>query len=302
MLKYMTPEQLWPKDFEFRVNQPGKIAWPEMWQYRSAGSAWDKLGRIEQFCDPESPEDLVRAMGIAHGEYWQARIERERRGVPNGAPDGNRRCWGNLVWRLNDSWPITYMSAIDYYLEPKIAYYYLKRAYNPVLVSFEKTEDKIYVWVVNDSSQPVSGTLKLRKMNFRGKILGELSTFVHLNPGESRRCLDETPLGSIVLRRELLVVNFNKNIITLLLDGERYLHLPEATLKVEKTNKGIEISSDMFARQVTLEIPGSNGVFFEDNYFDLIPGQKQAVQIHGCRAGQKVRVKALNSEKIELKL
>ena len=25
----------------------------------------------------------------------------------------NRRCWGNLVWRLNDSWPMIYGSTTD---------------------------------------------------------------------------------------------------------------------------------------------------------------------------------------------
>jgi beta-galactosidase/beta-glucuronidase len=80
---------------------------------------------------------------MAHGEYLRDRVERERRGMPDGAPDGNRRCWGNIAWRLNDSWPMIYSSVIDYYLEPKIAYYFLRRAYKPMLVSFEKTQDQI---------------------------------------------------------------------------------------------------------------------------------------------------------------
>ena len=105
----------------------------------------------------------MRVLGTAHGEYLRERVERERRGVPDGASDGNRRCWGNMVWRLNDSWPIIYWSVVDYYLEPKIPFYFLRRAYEPVLVCFEPTPDRIAVWVVNDSAGEVEGKLKVSR-------------------------------------------------------------------------------------------------------------------------------------------
>ena len=75
MKRFLSEEELWPDGFQFTVDKPGKIAWPEMWQYRSAGSAWQKLGKIEDFCDPQSAADLVRITGIAHGEYLQKRVE-----------------------------------------------------------------------------------------------------------------------------------------------------------------------------------------------------------------------------------
>ena len=84
------------------------------------------------YCDPKSAAELIRVLGTAHGDYLRDRVERQRRGVSDGSPvplgaASNRRCWGNMVWRLNDSWPIIYWSIIDYYLEPKIPYYYLRR-------------------------------------------------------------------------------------------------------------------------------------------------------------------------------
>ena len=78
-----------------------------------------------------------------------------------------RRCWGNMIWRLNNSWPIIYYAVVDYYLEPKIAYSFIKRAYAPVLVSFERTPDAIHVWVTNDSPQEVSRRAHLAAPPFR---------------------------------------------------------------------------------------------------------------------------------------
>ena len=300
MKRFLSEEELWPDGFTFTVDKPGKIAWPEMWQYRSAGSAWQKLGHIEDFCDPQSATDLARITGIAHGEYLQERIERQRRGVPDGEPDGKRRCWGNQVWRLNDAWPIIYMSLIDYYLEPKIPYYYTRRAYNPVLVTFERTADRICTWIVNDSPKAVEGTLILKRMNFYGEVLGELSEEVRINQGESRRILDAAPLRTIVFNKEFLVAEFNGHIQTLLLNGERFLQLPDADLSVTATNGGIEISTDKYARQVTLENLEGGGDIFEDNYFDLVPGQTKKVEIKPVNTLQKILIRSLNAPSVEI--
>ena len=147
------------------------------------------MGSLERFCDPKTPEELIRVLGTAHGEYLRERVERQRRGVPNGQPDGNRRCWGNMVWRLNDSWPIIYWSVIDYYLEPKIPFYYLRRSYDPILVTFERTADEIFVWVVNDSPDSVEGTLTVNRRSFKGDSRGKLEARVEVAPGEAKRCL-----------------------------------------------------------------------------------------------------------------
>ena len=300
MRQYLTEDEIWPGGHDPAVRIPGKPAWPDMWQYRSVGGSWDKIGPIEEFCDPATAEDLVRVLGAAHGEYLQRRVERHRRGAPDGAPDGVRRCWGNTIWRLNDAWPIAYWSAIDYYLEPKIAYYFLRRAYAPVLVSFERAADRIAVWIVNDSPDPVSGCLILRHMKFDGTVRNAMSADVELRPAESKRVLDATDFGPIRLRDEYLHANFGDQDVSHLLTGERYLHLPQASLSVRCTGGKVEITADKFARQVTLEIPGVTGAVFEDNCFDMVPGQKRAVEILNPAGGAEVCIRAVNTPPVVL--
>ena len=303
MRRFLDEGELWPEGFDPRIRTPGQPAWPEMWQVRSVDGSWNKVGPIERFCDPASAEDLVRVLGTAHGEYLQQRIERHRRGVPDGAPDGVRRNWGTTIWRLNDTWPILYWSAIDYYLEPKIPYYFLRRAYAPVLVCFERTADRIAAWVVNDSPVPVSGTLRVRRMRFDGTVLGEVSgEIAALRPGGARRCVDTTDLGPIKLRDEFLWAGLNDIETTLLLTGERYLHLPAATLNAHAVEGRIEVSTDVYARQVTLEVPGATGAVFEDNFFDVTPRQTRIVSVIERAGGQQVRVSALNAAPVHVDL
>lgn len=302
MRRFMSEEELWPAGHNPAIRQPGQPAWPSMWGYRSADGAWEKVAALEEFCEPSSAEELVRVLGTAHGEYLQRSVERFRRGVPNGAPAGPRRCWGNMIWRLNDPWPISYWSAIDYYLEPKIAYYFLRRTYAPVLVCFEQTPDRIAVWIVNDSPQPATGMLRVARLRFDGALRGELQADVALAPGEARRCLDTVELGPISLREEFLLATFADQYATHLLKGERYLRLPQARLQAEMISGGISISTDAFARQVALEMENVSGAVFADNFFDLPPGQTRTIALLDSAGGKRLRIGALNASQVAIEL
>ena len=82
---------------------------------------------------------------------------------------------------------------------------------------------------------------------------------------------------------------------TYLLTGDRYLHLPPATLYVSATGPSIVISTEVFARQVTLEIEGASGAVFMDNHFDMTPGETRTVPVLDTAYGSHVRVSALNA-------
>jgi len=301
MRRFLSEEDLWPKGFDPAIRKPGQPAWPPAWTYHSTGiGTWDRIGAVQEYCDPASAEDLIRVIGMAHGEYLRDRVERERRGVPDGAPDGNRRCWGNIVWRLNDAWPMIYSSVIDYYLEPKIAYYFLRRAYEPVLVSFEETQDRICVWVINDSPEPVAGTLVVQRLGFDGKMLGKLQVDMAIDPGQSKRCATTTELGEISLRTQFLQASFAGREASLVLIGERYLHLPKAKLPAKIIENEIVITSDVFAKCVSLEMEDTVGAVFEDNFFDVRPGQTRAVRVIDPAGGHTIIVKALNADPVHL--
>lgn len=300
MRLFLSEEELWPAGYDPAIRTPGKPAWPDMWQYRSVNGSWDKVGPVEEFCDPASAEDLIRILGTAHGEYLQRRVERHRRGVPDGSPASARRCWGNTIWRLNDSWPIIYWSAVDYYLEPKIPFYFLRRAYAPILVCFERTPDRIAVWVVNDSPDPVAGQLRVRRLRFDGKSRGELTAEVGVKPGQAERCLETTDFGPISLRNEFLHASFADRDVTYLLIGERYLHLPQAQLFVHIVNGKIQISTDVFARQIALEMNGVTGAVFEDNFFDMAPGQTRSIAVLDSAGGSRVNIRALNAKQVHM--
>ena len=302
MRRFLSEDEIWPSDHAATIGRPGQPSWPPMWGYRAADGAWEKIGPIEAYCEPTSARELIRVLGTAHGEYLFDRVARERRGLPDGAGPGERRCWGNMIWRLNDAWPTIYWSVVDYYTEPKIPYYFLRRAYAPLLLSFERTPDDLCVWLTNDSADTYQGELIVERCNWRGQVIQRTNATARSAPGQSTRFLDTTPLGPISLRHEFLLARCGNLQETCLLIGERYLDLPKAGLQARIESGQIEVSTEYYARQVSLEIADVTGAVFEDNYFDLVPGQSRRIAIHDTAEGRYLIVRCVNDEPIGLRL
>ena len=49
--------------------------------------------------------------------------------------------------------------------------------------------------MVNDSAQPVAGTLTVSRRTFGGNTRGTLTAEVSLEPGQAKRCLSTTDFG-----------------------------------------------------------------------------------------------------------
>ena len=87
---------------------------------------------------------------------------------------------------------------------------------------------------------------------------------------------------------------------THLLTAERYLHLPQAPLTARVVKGHIEIATDTFARQVTLEFDGVTGAVFADNFFDMVPGRKRTIAVPKAAGGSMLTVRALNADPVRL--
>jgi beta-mannosidase len=296
MKRFIPEEELWPKGIDFSIDKPGKVAWPDGWQKHTAASGWEKTGNIQDYCDIKSAADACRVFGTAHGEYLRNRYEEQRRGTPDGNPDGKRRSWGALIWRLNDTWPIIYMSVVDYFLEPKIPYYFLKRACEPVLVTFEQTPEEICTWVVNDSAKPLNDSLFVELWTFDGKMKKRIARKVNLPSGESNRIVDLTnEFHEIWKREEFLVARLGNQVVSHLLWPERGLKLKDGDISATVSGDEIVLSSQVFIKDVELYLKETSGAIFSDNFFNLIPGESKRIKIIDRQGGKSLEIKGVNS-------
>ncbi len=303
MRRFIPDGKFWPEGFRYIIDKPGRIAWPDSWKKHTTGSSWEKMGRTQDFCDIQTAEDACRVFGTAHGHYLRDVYERLRRGVPDGQPDGNRRSWGAAIWRLNDTWPMIYMSVVDYYNEPKIPYYYLKRSCEPVLVSFEQTPDKVCVWVVNDTAQPLKEMLTVELWTFDGKMKQRITQPVTLAATESKRVVDlTTAFYEIRKRDEFIVARLGEQVVSHLLWAEKFLKLPEGAIQVRREKDTLILSAKVFIKDVALNMPSVAGAVFSDNYFNLIPGEEKRVKLIAHVGGKSLQIQGVNSSMVTLDL
>ena len=289
--RFFAPEDLWPENYSPVWIHGCERPWPDAWRKYTTGASEKKTGPIEQLFDATDAASLVYRLGAASSIYYQDTIERQRRGRSPDDPTGRRRCGGYLVWKYNDSWPQFYSGKVDYFLEPYQSYYAIKRAYAPVLLSFE-VGAYIWLWVVNDTRAPIEGEATIRLFHLdKNETVKEISRKVSVAPDQSVVVarLDQAGIGTF--RREHILYACLRDSAgrvlaraSALADIERRLRFPNARLDIRLVDGALAIRTDEFARAVSLEGDADGDAFgwmFEDNWFDLVPGEEKIVRVLG---------------------
>jgi hypothetical protein len=303
--RFMKPEDIWPPDYSPIYKHGDILPFPETWMKYTTTVSWRKTGPVQNYFDPTDAASLVYRLGMAEAEYYRDIIERQRRGRPAWDTSGKRRCGGYMVWKYNDSWPQVYSAKVDYFLEPYHAYYTLKRAYQPVMLSFDMGP-YIYLWAVNDTRDTIEGKLTLHLLHMdRNEVMKQITKSIRVLPGESNVVVDlyREGIGSFRLEHVLfarLAGPDGKTIAVThaLPDIERRYTFPDAKLSAKLVDGALEITTDKFAKSVTLTGNAGGdefGWFFEDNYFDLVPGEVKTIRILGGHASGRISLKACYS-------
>ncbi len=304
--KFMAKEDIWPSTYTGFQTPENPLPFPETWMKYTAGESEKKTGPIEQFYDATNIEQLIYRLGMAEGLYYQDVIERQRRGRPATDTTDNRLCGGYLVWKFNDSWPQVYSAKVDYFLEPYHCYYTLKRAFEPVMLSFE-VGSCIWLWAVNDSREMVKGKVTIELFHLdKNKIRKTIDREVEVLPGKSLVVvqLDEAGIGSFrrehILHASLKDASGTKIAETFALGNiERNVTFPDAKIAISLRNGNLVLKSDQYAHAVTLE--GNNngdksGFLFSDNYFEMLPNEEKVVEILGDKLNGNITAKAWYSK------
>lgn len=194
---------------------------------------------------------------------------------------------GILYWMLNDCWPAANgWSIIDYYVQPKPAFYTFKRCAKPVVASIYEKSGSLMVNIGNDSLSASSGEGKLYLYNFKtDKNLCEYSFEFSV---ESNSCSDvfETEYATLADKMgkdEILIcdIKSDKGTDRAFFIKNRFsdLDIVYSDFEVtEKTDNHITVRANEFSPYTIIDIPN-----LEDNCFML-------------KKGEEVKIALVNSE------
>lgn len=185
-------------------------------------------------------------------------------------------CMGSLYWQLNDCWPVTSWSTLDYYGNWKAAHYQVKESFAPILLAVTEIEDVFSIIGSNDNLNAISGTLAVKLIDFSGKELWSATKECALDVEKNTTCMQisNADLPKFKKEKTVLILEFNNNqkkAVThhyFVKPKELQLEKPTIELKIIGETL-IELKTNTLAKNVYLQ---ANDAFFEENYFDLIPG------------------------------
>jgi beta-mannosidase len=194
------------------------------------------------------------------------------------------RVMGSLYWQLNDCWPVASWASIDYFGRWKALHYYARRFYNDVLVSPDRDNGTVAVYVVSDRTLPLQAHLRGRLVDFTGRTLWARDQDVTVPPLASKSfwSLAETELLSgHDPKNAVLVLDLTANgrllsRNTQWFDRPKNTQLPpaqvRATLHPSGKNYVLQVASPQYARDVYVTF-GDLDATVSDNYFDLLANE-----------------------------
>lgn len=223
---------------------------------------------------PDAFEDYVDVSQLLQAEGMKTAIEAHRRAKPY--------CMGTLYWQLNDCWPVTSWSSVDYYGNWKALHYQVKKSYESLLLSVNEEDSKVEIYAVNDDLQSYDGVLKVEFVTFDGNVVWESSETITVESNSSavvktiqRKDFSVYDLSQLVLK-VIFNANDKKTQSLYFFEKPKNLKLTQPNIHVKRlTANSIEITSDVLAKNVMLF--SNKPTHFSDNYFDLLPNEKRVI-------------------------
>ena len=232
-----------------------------------------------QFRYPNGLENISYTSQLLQGFILKYAIEHFRGISP--------RCMGTIYWQINDCWPAVSWSTIDYFGRWKASHYFVKKAFEPILVLAQRFGNEVNIKLINDSFENKSGTLSWKLCTSEGEILRD-DKFICTAEGQSNKIVGSVDVSDILaddrryntyLRVEFKTEDRVYQNDEIFVKDKHFKYVkPEILCKAERIgdNAVIKLKSNIFARYV--EIPLYDNIL-SDNYFSLYPDEEKVIYI-----------------------
>ena len=288
--------------------------YPEDWDIRSEVMMSHQRGGdhanglIETYLlnEYKKPRDFRAFLYMNHvlqGDAIKTAIESHRRQMPYNM--------GTLFWQHNDCWPLASWASRDYYGRWKAQHYYVRKAYDDILISSVVEGDDLKVYAVSDRLENTSGRLQLQVCQFDGTVVHHWGKSVGISGNDSRVCfsaplaklLEGANRGTVYVRVDYTDKSGRVYHNNYCLGKQKDMDYPKVDLQTEvRSIEGgyeVTVSADKFARAVCLSVADNESVY-SDNYFDVQPKSSVQVQVRTRLSAEafngSLRLTCLNNE------
>jgi beta-mannosidase len=218
----------------------------------------------------------IRQMEYLQYEFVRLAMEGSRRRMFSSS--------GIQFWMYNDCWPALGWSLIDYWGGRKAGWYGFAAGSRPVIAASEQTDKTVNWWISNDLLEDIDAKVRVFIQPVIGKAFDMKNLNLKLKANESTKImeLDLAELKSKLANNAILVgeVETAKGTDRSYWTPARPQDVKYEPISLKVSQKqtydsgSITVSTDKWAHVVTLE----GDVEFEDNYFELLPGETRIIK------------------------
>ncbi len=198
---------------------------------------------------------------------------------------------GFLYWQLNDCWPVTSWSSIEYSGRWKLLHYAAKRFFSPLRLVWQRTEKYLRLIGINETAEPQRALLKTSLIPLtttaENRSLGVKSIII---PKRSQQTLNTVTLQDLpnAWNKHVLYARLENEASvpepllcekTMFLSPPKQLLLPSPHLSTSLSGKTLTLSTTVPAFFVRLEAPKHPRLQFSDNGFHVYPGMDRSIRL-----------------------
>lgn len=253
-------------------------------QKASTGNTLIKTYMDMYYHEPQNFEDFVYIGLVMQGNGMEESVEAMRR--------GRDYCMGALYWQINDDWPVVSWSSIDYYNNWKAQHYRMRDVFAPLALGVKFKDNQLNYYTMSDYLTDENNLqLTVQVVDFTKGVVKQFKEKVNAKGNSSNivKTFNVADMVSEAGKANTIIHAWLSNGKGKVVSTKDYffywpnkLNLPETDVKTSvKYADGkytVTLTSAKLAKDVFIEIPVM-GAKFTDNFIDLLPGQKQVIEI-----------------------
>ncbi|MEU1517129.1 glycoside hydrolase family 2 protein [Streptomyces sp. NPDC005811] len=190
-------------------------------------------------------------------------------------------CAGTVLWQLNDCWPVTSWAAIDGDGREKPLYHELRRLYADRLLTLQPRDEGLVSAAVNQSAEPWTGVLRLRRMSVDGEVLGAAEVRLAAGAravGVARVPVELEPAGA----KEFLVADTGGLRALYFPVADREIPYPEPEFEVSVAPGSVTVTALTLVRDLLLQADRLGpDVRTDRGLVTLLPGERVTIGVTG---------------------